>query len=328
MTCALVKIYQPVVDIRKPYTEIGAPDSFSGRSYDTDYLSAFCRKLRLPVNPTTAFLTPALRNINAPLAPPMVIVGRPKTMYADMITLLGESAVGNLPPEDLLAECIRELLILRNEQEGRLSQLLNELATAKGEIALSAEDIVTLIQQHLASKNASRLPVLIVAAAYKAASKQLGESAKPLQVHNAADLQTESLGDVEITLVGDDKIITSYEMKDKEVTLEDLHLALEKIRRAATKPDNYIFVTTAPIDKRVAEYASSLYKTTGGIEFAVLDCISFLRHFLHLFHRLRLQFLEAYQMLVIDEPVSGVSQPLKETLLNLRRTAEYNNNNE
>ncbi len=42
--------------------------------------------------------------------------------------------------------------------------------------------------------------------------------------------------------------------------------------------------------------------------------------------RVRLPFLEAYQALVLDEPISGVSQPLKETFLNLRRAAEYNNN--
>ena len=258
----------------------------------------------------------------------MVMIGRPKSMYADMITLLDIVADGELLPEDLLAECIRELLILRNEQEARLEQLLNELATAKGDISLSSEDIINLIQQHLTSKNASRLPVLIVAAAYQTAAKQLGERARPLHVHNAADLQTRSSGDVEITLMGEDRVVTTYEMKDKEVSIEDINVALGKIRSSSTRPDNYIFVTTETIDKRVAEYAAQLYKATGGIEFAVLDCISFLRHFLHLFHRLRLQFLEAYQALVLDEPTSGVSQPLKEAFLTLRRAAEYNNNTE
>jgi DNA adenine methylase len=326
MACSLSKICRPQVDIRKPYTEIGTSDSFSGRTYDTLYVGEFCTKYRLPVNPTTAFLTPALRNINAPLALPMVIIGRPKSMYADMITLLGMVEGGELAPGDLLAECIRELLILRNEQDVRLAQLLNELATVQSEVSLSSEDIIKLIEQHLDSKHASRLPVLVVAAIYQAAFKQLGEQAKPLQVHNAADRQTKALGDVEITLVGDDKIVTTYEMKDKEVTIEDIHLALAKLQHSSSRPDNYIFVTTEPIDKRVVEYARGLYKATGGVEFAVLNCIAFLRHFLHLFHRSRLQFLEAYQALVLAEPISGVSQPLKEAFLSLRRAAEYDNN--
>jgi len=45
-------------------------------------------------------------------------------------------------------------------------------------------------------------------------------------------------------------------------------------------------------------------------------------HFLHLFHRLRMQFLEEYQQLVLAEPESAVSQPLKEAFLALRQAAE------
>jgi hypothetical protein len=34
LACSLVKVHRPDVDIRKPYTEIGTPDSYSGRTYD------------------------------------------------------------------------------------------------------------------------------------------------------------------------------------------------------------------------------------------------------------------------------------------------------
>jgi hypothetical protein len=63
----LGKLDKPNVDPRKPYTEIGGTDSFSGRTYDERYLTRFINELRLPVNPTTAFLTPTLRNIDHPL---------------------------------------------------------------------------------------------------------------------------------------------------------------------------------------------------------------------------------------------------------------------
>jgi hypothetical protein len=53
-----------------------------------------------------------------------------------------------------------------------------------------------------------------------------------------------------------------------------------------------------------------------------LDCIGFLRHFLHLFHRLRKDFLEEYQRLLLHEADSAVSQGLKEAFLVLRQTAE------
>jgi DNA adenine methylase len=53
-----------------------------------------------------------------------------------------------------------------------------------------------------------------------------------------------------------------------------------------------------------------------------LDCIGFIRHFLHLFHRLRAEYVEAYQTLLLAEPESAVPQPLKEAFLSLRHVAE------
>jgi DNA adenine methylase len=41
-----------------------------------------------------------------------------------------------------------------------------------------------------------------------------------------------------------------------------------------------------------------------------------------LFHRIRMDFLNRYQQLVLSEPESGVNQALKETFLALRKAAE------
>ncbi|WP_049802642.1 hypothetical protein [Gloeothece verrucosa] len=168
--------------------------------------------------------------------------------------------------------------------------------------------------------------MLIVAAAYQAASEHLGERCLPLESHNAADQQTGALGDLEITLVNDNKVITCYEMKMKRVTINDLNIAVQKIsgkiNKTGSKIDNYIFITTEPIDKDVEDYAATLYEKTGGIEMVILDCLSFLRHFLHLFHRLRMPFLEDYQRLVLAEPESAVNQALKEAFLALRQAVQ------
>lgn len=67
--------------------------------------------------------------------------------------------------------------------------------------------------------------------------------------------------------------------------------------------------------------AATLYEATGGTEFAVLDCLEFLRHFLHLFHRRRTAFLDAYESLVLDQPDSAVGVPLKQAFLALRLAA-------
>ena len=104
--------------------------------------------------------------------------------------------------------------------------------------------------------------------------------------------------------------------------MSDIDVAVTKIARAEQRIDNYIFITTETIDPDATEYAATFYESTGGTERAVLDCIGFIRHFLHFFHRVRGSFLDTYQGLVLAESDSAVSQTLKETFLALRKAAE------
>lgn len=322
MSCLLAKLNTPHIDPRKPYTEINSPDCFSGRTYDEQFITKFITKHRLPCNPTTAFLTPTLRNINRPLTTETDLVGRPRELYKKTLLLLEDVALKRVDARQLFVETVRILLQMRDEKLGRMASLLEALKRTEDALPLSSEAIVDLISQHLACKNASRLPVLVVAAAYVSAGTMLAESVCPLYSHNAADLQTGSLGDVEICLVGDDSVVTAYEMKMKRVTKDDIDCAVTKIARASNRIDNYLFVTTDGIDPEVVEYANNFYEESGGTEIAILDCIGFLRHFLHLFHRIRTDYLNAYQNLVLAEPDSAVSQSLKEAFLALRQAAE------
>lgn len=323
MACLLGKLDRPQVDPRKPYTEIGTADSFSGRTYDERHLTSFINKHRLPLNATTAFLTPALRNIDQPLTRDRVLIGKPPTLYQYTLELLDDVAERRISADILLLEVVRILRWMRDANLSRMDALLDTLSRAEGGLPLSSEAIITLISQHLACKHASRLPVLMVAAAYQVAGSRLGEQLLPLKSHNAADAQTGALGDVEICLTGKDgAVVTVYEMKMKPVTRGDIDAAVSKINLAAQRIHNYLFVTTEPIPLDVSEYAKTFYERTDGSEIAILDSLGFLRHFLHLFHRLRADYLSAYQNLVLSEPDSAVSQPLKEAFLALRQAAE------
>jgi hypothetical protein len=325
MACTLAKIDKPSIDIRKPYTEIGDNDAYSGRTYDETYITEFVNKHELPCNSTTAFLTPALRNRNEVLTPSVNLVGRPESVYKAILQLLDDVYRNKLTAEDLLTETVRWLLIVRNENKQRMDSLLAGRKAANGETLLSAEDIVKLIEQHLKSKNSSRLPVLVIAAAYKAAKDYLKEQFNPLQCHNAADKQTGSFGDLEITLIDEKQVITSYEMKDRKVNKNDLDKAMVKVTENNSYIQNYIFITTEVIDQEIVDYAYGIFEKTG-VEMVVLDCIGFLRHFLHLFYRLRKSFLEAYQYLLLAEPTSAVRQSLKESFLVLLHAAETQEN--
>ena len=322
MSCTLAKVHRPEIDPRKPYTKIGGRDCFSGRSYDEHFIGDFITKHGLPCNSTTAFLTPTLRNMDQTLSTRVVLVGRPMAMYQSALQLLDDVRTGKVSARDVLSESIRLLLLDRDARKARLNTLLSGLGGVADALPLSSEDAVNLIRQHLSCKGSSRLPVLIVAAAYEAAQKRLGERVLNLTAHNAADEQTGAVGDVQITVLGDDKVVTSYEMKNKTVQRGDIDRALQKIAAQGRHVQNYIFITTEALTDEIREYARSKYDETGGVEIAVLDCIGFLRHFLHLFHRLRKDFLDQYQALVLREADSAVSQGLKEAFLALRQAAE------
>lgn len=319
LACALAKAHQPQLNATEPYTEIRSGHSFSGRSYDEKYISPLVQSERLPLNPTTAFLTPTLRNANQPLRSTTPFEGRPREVYPAAARVLEAIERGEVTADDVLAAALRGLSALRDAQAAALTQALADLPGAAP--ALSTEDILTLFEQHLRSRNASRLPVLLVAALYQTLGTLVGERARTLGAHNAADARTGALGDVEVMLEGIGAVVTVYEVKARAVSVLDLQQAVQKALTASARPENYLFVTTHPIEREVTEYARSLHAETG-IEFAVLDALSFARHLLHFFHRSRLTVLEAYQELVLAEPSSAVRPELKTAWLALRRAAE------
>lgn len=325
LSCLLSKVYDSKVDIRKPYTKIPGRGTFSGRTIDEKYITPFINKHDLPCNSTTAFLTPALRNRDIVLNKKVDLVGRPPEVYRSVLLLLDVVHTKKVLAYDMLCEVIRLLVVFRDSKKQRLSSLLAELKTTEQSGQLPVKMILTIISQHLRCPDSSRLPVLVVAAAYHAAQECLREKILPLTSHNAADLQTESLGDLEVTLVNDDNVITSYEMKNQKITKDFVDRAVEKVATVGKQIDNYIFITTEPVDKEVVEYAEGLYEKTYGIEFSILDCMGFLEHFLYLFYRLRTPYINAYQELLLNEPESSVRQELKEVFLTLRKAAESAN---
>ena len=186
MACMLAKVHRPEVDPRKPYTEIGGAASFSGRTYDEQVLGQFITRHNLPCNPTTAFLTPALRNMDQALTTKVVIVGRPAAMYQNALLLLDDVYSKRISANEVLDESIRLLILERDARAERLKTLLSGLARVADALPLSSEDTVNLMQQHLRCKGSSRLPVLVIAAAYDAAMHNLGERVVGLNLEAVA----------------------------------------------------------------------------------------------------------------------------------------------
>ena len=203
-------------------------------------------------------------------------------------------------------------VVAQVERKARIKVLLSGVNRVPNALPLTSEDTVNLIEQHLRCKGSSRLPALVVAATFKAAKIRRTGNEK----------EAGAVGDIQITIPGGHKMVTRCEVKNKAMQRYDIDRALQKIAAQGKHVQNYIFITTELVTEEIREYARSKYDETGGVEIAILDCIGFLRHFLHLFHRLRKDFLDQYQTLVLHEPDSAVSQGLKEAFLALRQAAE------
>jgi hypothetical protein len=173
---------------------------------------------------------------------------------------------------------------------------------ARDEWPVSAADIVRFGEQVITFRNA-RLRALLVSAVLEAMS------ARPESANGRLVFVTES----------GERGRDVYDVV-AAVTLTEVEGALDAILPLPSQPDNYIFVTTEPVEPEVSVLVETLYDETW-IEFAILDCIGFLRHFLHLFHRHRIVFLDAYQDLVLAQPDSAVSHELKKIFLDLRANA-------
>ncbi len=318
LACLLAKVHRLQLDIRKPYTEIGTDDSYSGRTYEERYITPFIYRYDLPCNPTTAFLTPAFRTFNQPLEPDARLSGKPREPYDAFISLLQLVQNGLLDAKALLTEVIRQLILLKKEQQQQIS-LLSQRANARGE--LSAESIIQIVSQHLESRRSSRLPVLLITAAYDVAQEYLRKRPKPLQPHTAADIRAGTIGDLEIESATDNRLTIVYEMKARRITTADIDRAVQKVTESANKIDQYVIVTTVPVGTVAHEHAKKLSEKFK-IEFMILDCFQFIKYFIHLLYELRMNFLNRYEQLLQQEPESAVSHELKRKFLELRASVQ------
>lgn len=320
MTALLAKTDNKRIDTRQPYPKLG-DKSFQGRTIDETYIQPFIHIHALPCNGTTAFLTPAFRTLETALTKSSFDKCRPKSVYHDLMDVLDYVETHPKESKNILVQLVKNLIEIKKESGETIAKMVSNLSSAKKR-ELSSEEITNLLNQHLHCKGSSRLPVLMFAAAYQSVQNLLHEESRTLLAHNAADKQTGAIGDLEITLSNENKTVTCYEMKKKQVSTDDIYVCVEKILKLDCKPDNYIIITTEAITKEVKDLAYSFYEKLG-VEIAVLDCIGFINHFLHFFHRHRTLFLNCYQKFVLQEPTSSVSQPLKEAFLALRKAAEF-----
>lgn len=241
LTSLVYKLLHPKQNIKKHQTSIDS--GYSGRTFDTKYITPFLKKVKFPAMAESGWLTRSLEqkvpydfDYSGAIRPASL-----KEAFLNTIDVIEKE--GNL--EDILSYFFQGLIIQRNRQKINLAKPLN----------LPISDIIHLLTLHFNSKysaeGASRLPVLALYASYQCLINEIyrfkGKQLLEIESHTSADSRSGRIGDIDVV---DEykKVFESVEVKHGiEITNQLVRDAFEKFK--TTQVSRYYLLSTADINK-------------------------------------------------------------------------------
>jgi DNA (cytosine-5)-methyltransferase 1 len=238
ITSVVYKILNPDQDIRKH--QDGISGGYSGRTFDTKYITPFLKKHQFPAMAESGWLTRSLeQKVPYDFNYPGAI--RPDHLKAAFLTLVDNIQKG--------ADCIgylsyvfQGLIIKRNQQVIDLTK----------PTALSIHTILQVLEQHFnaayQAEGASRLPVLAFYAIYECLLQEVrrfhNKQLLPLESHTSADRRSGRIGDIDI-IDENERAFEAVEVKHRiSISLQLVQDAYAKFR--TTPVSRYYILSTAP----------------------------------------------------------------------------------
>lgn len=242
ITSIVYKIFNPDQDIRRHQTSID--NGYSGRTYDTKYITPFLKSVQFPAMAESGWLTRSLEqkvpyDINYTGALKSVEL---KTAFLDTLHKIESGA----DCEKLLSYIFQGLIIQRNKHTISLARPVD----------LPIDKIMLLLEQHFdfhySSDGGARLPVLALYAVYKSlvneAQRFDNKKLLPIESHTSADLRSGRIGDIEI--VNNDDSESPFEAIEVKhgipITSGLIKDAFNKF--SVTQVTRYYLLSTANID--------------------------------------------------------------------------------
>lgn len=227
ITLAFYKTLNPSQDIR--YHKIDLPGGFSGRSFDTKYITPFLKEKNLPSMAESGWLTRSLEqdypydfNFNGKITP--------ETLKISFLKIVHEIQSGKQNAENILIVLLKGGINYREDNKVEISKISSD--------DVSIAEIIHMLEIHF-TKNygthgGSKLPVLAFYAIYSILVPEMdrfkGCSLLPLGSHTASDRTSNSAGDIEVKK--DNHIFEAVEVKlDKSITPQIVRVAYEKINK-------------------------------------------------------------------------------------------------
>lgn len=298
ITLGVYKLLNPSQDIR--YHKIEFENGFSGRSFDTTYITPTLKSLGLLSMAESGWLTRSLEQAYP----------------------YDENFNGKISPIDLketFLYLVKQIQFDQNEIEKIVVRILQyainykklntiKITPIQSEKNLTIDKIMVLLDEHFKAKysyaGGSKLPVLAFYSIYKCLIPELRRFENcelgKLGSHTASDLTSKSSGDIEI--LKDSKIFESIEIKhDKFIDSNILRIAQEKIYKF--NPTRYYILSFVGIkDNEISEIDQIINETreTHGCQIIVNGIMNTIKYYLRLIVSLE-EFLKYYIRLVEDD---------------------------
>jgi DNA (cytosine-5)-methyltransferase 1 len=227
VTLSLYKTAHPQQDIR--YHKIELPNGFSGRSFDTKYVTPTLKELGIPAMSESGWLTRSLEqaypfdmDFNGKITPIEL-----KKAFLRVVGAIQESGSS--------AENILRILLNGGREYSKRNKIAIQRVPSND---IQIDRIVSLLHEHFTKKydshGGSKLPMLAFYAIYSVLvpemNRYVGATLKELGSNTASDRTSSSAGDIEIAKNGN--IFEAVEVKlDRTITPQIVRVAYEKINK-------------------------------------------------------------------------------------------------
>lgn len=291
-TSLVYKTLYPDQDIRNHQTSI--PKGYSGRSFDSKYITPFLKSINFPAMAESGWLTRSLEqkvpydfNYSGAITPNSL-----KAAFLETIDFIQKGK----DLDKVLSFLFQGLIIQRNSRQIDLAKPLN----------LPIATIIELLTKHYEAKysaeGASRLPVLALYAAYQCLINETkrfeGKTLLPMESHTSADTRSGRIGDIDIV---DEKgrAFEAVEVKyGIAISIQLVKDAFEKFK--TTQVNRYYLLSTENINlsqKEDIEKEIDRIKNIHGCHVIANGLIHSLKYYLRLLSDTS-EFIENYVNLI------------------------------
>jgi DNA (cytosine-5)-methyltransferase 1 len=291
------KLIDPKQDIRKHQSNMNG--GFSGRSIDTTQITPTLKELGLPSMAESGWLTRSLEQPQ-PYTKDYrgsISNGKVKTAFLEILDFVQKDPNKT---ENIL------LLLLNKVNEIQKENIV-QITPLKNPDGLTIAKLIKCLDEHFSFKyhdfGGAKLPVLAFYAIYKQLIQELkryeSSTLNKLGSHTASDRTSKTAGDIEI-FKGED-LFEAIEIKDKEIDVNVVLIAIEKIERY--NPTRYYILTHKRIklsdEDAIDSYVKDV-KAKHGCQIIINGVLPTIKYYLRLIYSIEEFFFE-YSKLVEED---------------------------